>query len=203
MIVDTRSGDFTKTPSATTAAQAGDACRGAARLRDTLSDDVLRKAMRRHVERCSACREQMLIEEPTTLFRRLPKVELSSQEVAEMRQRVKGVRRGRRVGDVEGVRGSRRSAWAAAAATVCILGGLGAFQLGLQGGAPGSSPVRSADPSIDMTALSAEDEARLDRALASRALIDGGDVLSEQVVLMQVAGRASDLAWVANDRLDL
>ena len=177
-------------------------CPAAARLRATLTDTtVLRAAMRRHVERCRSCREAMLVQEPTTLFRRLPQVELSADEIAEMRQRVKGVRRARRVGGSSDA-STRRSAWAAAAATVCVLGGLAAFQVGMQD-RPTAASESSLASGAPLSALSAEDEARLDRALASRALIEGDDVLSEQVVLMQVAGRASDLAWVANDRLDL
>ena len=160
--------------------------------------------MRRHVEGCRSCREVELLQDPTALFRRLPKVQLSADEVAEMRQRVKGVRRARRVAGGSAAN-ARRPVWAAAAATMCVIGGLAAFQLGLDGGS--ATPVGSPDGALAsapvLRVLSAEDEARLDRALASRALIESDDVLSEQVVLMQVAGRASDLAWVANDRLDL
>lgn len=206
MIVEHRSGRPTRPArvdakkSSTPAEDAS--CRDAARLRATLSDEtMLREAMRRHVERCRSCRETLLLQEPTTLFRRLPQVELSADEVAEMRQRVKGVRRARRIDRGADASTTRRSAWAAAAATVCVLGGLAAFEMGLQGRQ--TAPASALASSAPLSALSAEDEARLDRALASRALIEGDDVLSEQVVLMQVAGRASDLAWVANDRLDL
>lgn len=182
-------------------------CMDADRLRDTLRDaSVRRAAMRRHVERCRSCREAALAQDPTTLFRRLPKVELSADEVAEMRQRVKGVQRARRVGGAHRPAGSIRSAWAAAAGMVCVLGGLAAFQASTNPTAAPLNQTVAAGTTGDrpvLSALSAEDEAHLDRALASRALIEGDDVLSEQVVLMQVAGRASDLAWVANDRLDL
>lgn len=186
-------------------------CARAARLHDTIRDaEMLRGAMRRHVERCRTCRETMLVQEPTTLFRRLPRVELSAGEIAEMRQRVKGVRRARRVTGASGGAPSHRSAWVAAAATMLLLGGLAVFELGLESGP--AAPMGSADAALaaapgfgvpGLSALSAEDEARLDSALAARALIESDDVLSEQVVLMQVASRASDLAWVANDRLDL
>jgi len=163
-------------------------------------------------------REEELRRDPVSLFRSLPAVELSTDEVEAMRQRVSGVLRARgvagggRSADATGVpspgSSERRRARALLGALATAAALLLAVGIGLGGDsedpelaalAVASDSVAPGDLSLD-----AEDEARLEASLAARPLVEGVGLGTDgQQVRMQFALAELDLAFVSDAGLEL
>ena len=71
-----------------------------------------------HLEECSVCADDAIAIEPTLLFRRLPTIEISSDEIATMRLAITGMSRAK---TIERRRPAIRRPWLSAAALAALL----------------------------------------------------------------------------------
>ena len=98
-----------------------------------------------HLEGCADCRDRAVAADPTLLFRRLPSLEASAGEIADMRAGVAALRRAGRVTESPAARRPATRAlatgastwWGRAAAAAILATGLLSLQPGLEEPAPG------------------------------------------------------------------
>jgi hypothetical protein len=133
-----------------------------------------------HLEGCADCRDRALAADPTLLFRRLPSLEVSAGEIADMRAGVAALRRAGRVTESPAARrpaaralAAGASAWWGRAAAAAILAiGLLSLQPGLEERAPealfhGTTPLTAEMFPFDLEAEGMATLAWLDEAGAS------------------------------------